>query len=166
MVRCSLADFGCLAASVLQAGVSLQFQARGGSMTPAIRDGDTVLVAPVRARDLRVGEIVLSQTANEKFVVHRILRRRRQQDCLSFLLKGDLCHSPDGWVDGSRILGRAIQVRRQGRVARLHGGGQRLWGPLAAAFSSWNVFNSSLVLWLVRARARVRRSRISSPGAA
>ena len=41
MVYCSLADFGCLAESVLQAGVSLQFQAHGSSMTPTIRDGDT-----------------------------------------------------------------------------------------------------------------------------
>lgn len=166
MVLCSLADFGCLAASVLEAGVSLQFQARGSSMTPTIRDGDTLLVSPVQAHELRVGHIVLCQTANEKFVVHRILQRRRQQEGVSFLLKGDLCHCPDGWVDGSRILGRAIQVRRQGRMVRLQGPGQRLWGPLVAALSSWNVFSSPLASWLVRARGRLRRSHLPSSGAA
>ena len=80
MVYCSLADFGCLAESVLQAGVSLQFQARGSSMTPAIRDGDTLLITPIRAHDLWVGQIVLCQTENNRYVVHRIVRRCRQPE--------------------------------------------------------------------------------------
>ena len=166
MVYCSLADFGCLAESVLQAGVSLQFQAHGSSMTPAIRDGDTLLIAPTQAHELRMGQIVLCQTENNRYVVHRIVRRCRQQGGVSFLLKGDQCRSADGWVDGSRILGQAIQARRPGKTVRLGGAGQRVWGPLAAALSLCNVFNSSLVLWLVRVRGRLRRTQISAPGAA
>jgi len=166
MVRCSLVDFGCLAESVLKAGVSLRFQARGSSMTPTIRDGDTLLVSPVQTHDLRVGQIVLCQSGDDKFVVHRIVQRRRQQGDISFLLKGDQCHCPDGWVDSSRILGRAVHACRQGRVVQLQGGKQRLWGRLAAALSSWNLFNSSLASWLVRARGRLRCFRISSSGAA
>ncbi|HSJ52457.1 MAG TPA: S24/S26 family peptidase [Anaerolineae bacterium] len=166
MVRCSLAEFGCLAEGVLQAGISLQFQAHGSSMTPFVRDGDTLLISPVQVHDLRVGQIVLCQTGNDKFVVHRIVQRRRQQGDLSFLVKGDLCHCPDGWVDGSRILGRAEQLCRRGRTVQLQGAQQRLWSRLVAALSSRNVFNSSLVLWLVRTRGRLRRFRISSSGAA
>ncbi len=166
MVYCSLADFGCLAESVLQAGVSLQFQARGSSMTPAIRDGDTLLITPIRAHDLWVGQIVLCQTENNRYVVHRIVRRCRQPEGVSFLLKGDQCRSADGWVDGSRILGQAIQARRQGKLVRLRSAEGRVWGRLAAILSSWNVLNSPLVLWLARVRGRLRRSRISAPGAA
>lgn len=166
MVYCSLAEFGCLAASMLQAGVSLQFQARGSSMTPTIRDGDSLLIVPVQLHELRVGQIVLCRIENNRFVVHRILRRRRQQGTVSFLLKGDQCRSTDGWVDASCILGQAVQARRQGKMVRLPGAEGRVWGSLAAILSSWNVFNSRLVLWLVRVRGRLRRSQISAPGAA
>lgn len=166
MVYCSLADFGCLAESVLQAGVSLQFQAHGSSMTPTIRDGDTLLIAPIQAHELRVGQIVLCQTENNRYIVHRLVRRRRQQGGVSFLLKGDQCRSADGWVDGSRILGQAVQARRQGKLVRLRSAERRVWGRLAATLSSWNVFNSPLVLWLARVRGRLRRSQISAPGAA
>jgi len=166
MVDCSLADFGGLAEGVLQAGASLQFQARGGSMTPTIRDGDTLLISPVRAHDLSAGQIVLCQTAKDKLVVHRILERRQQQGGLSFLLKGDRCDCPDGWVDGSSILGRAVQASRQGKAVQLHGGRQRVWGRLAAVMSAWNLFDSPLVSWLFRAWNQLRRFHISSSGAA
>ncbi len=166
MVYCSLAEFGSLAASMLRAGISLQFQARGSSMAPTIRDGDSLLIVPARPHELRVGQIVLCQTENNRYVVHRIVRRRRQQGSVSFLLKGDQCRSADGWVDGSRILGQAVQARRQGKVVRWPGVEGRVWGRLAAALSSWNVFSSPLVLWLARLRGRLRRSQISAPGAA
>ena len=47
---------------LLVQGVSVRFQARGASMSPAIRDGEVVEVIPANVTELRKDDIVLTRT--------------------------------------------------------------------------------------------------------
>ena len=57
---------------LLQQGLSVRFQARGASMSPAIRDGEIVEVTPVIVSKLRKDDIVLAKS-NDGFRLHRIV---------------------------------------------------------------------------------------------
>jgi len=73
-IRLSGHELAGLSEAVLGKCGSLRFEARGFSMYPLIRDGDTIVVRPVDAGDLGVGAIILYRSASGKPVAHRIVR--------------------------------------------------------------------------------------------
>ncbi|MGA7751397.1 MAG: C25 family cysteine peptidase [Candidatus Sulfotelmatobacter sp.] len=98
-------------------GLSARFQARGASMSPAIRDGDVVEVTPVIVSKLRKDDIVLGKT-NEGFRLHRIVFADPERDV--FITRGDCGLQNDPGLTGSQILGiaRVKEVRIGRRVIR------------------------------------------------
>ena len=108
---------------VLARGIPFRFRARGWSMTPFIRDGDVVRVAPLRRSAPALGEVVafIHPDAGE-VIVHRVIGRRGA----SCLIQGDNAPSgADGFVPGENILGRVTRVEREGRVIWLGLGPER-----------------------------------------
>ena len=71
---------------MLEQGLSVRFQARGASMSPAIRDGEMVRVTPVIVSKLRKGDIVLAKS-NDGFRLHRIVLADHARDV--FVTRGD-----------------------------------------------------------------------------
>ena len=63
--------FEALSRELLKAGVCVRFEARGGSMSPSIRDGEIVHVTPVIVSKLRKDDIVLTK-GHSGFRVHRL----------------------------------------------------------------------------------------------
>src|SRR5271165_2634199 len=95
---------------LLEQGMSARFQARGSSMSPAIRDGEVVEVTPVMVTKLRKDDIVLAKS-NCGFRLHRIVLVDPAKDV--FVTRGDCGQENDPELRGDQILGlaRAKEVR-------------------------------------------------------
>ncbi len=61
-----------LCASLLNAGLDVQFRVRGWSMKPFLRSGDRVRIAPSTGEETR-GDVVLVQASDSRLVLHRIV---------------------------------------------------------------------------------------------
>ena len=122
-----------LLAELLGRGKSLAFCARGGSMRPALRDGDVITLAPL-ARPPRRGEVVAARRGG-LLAVHRVVALVPG----GAVLRGDACAAEDGVFTHDELIGRAVSVRRgQVRLSagRLGGAGGRALGllrPLTSA---------------------------------
>lgn len=108
--------------AVLQKGVPFRFRAKGWSMTPFIRNGDVVTVAPLDDKP-RIGEVVafIHPQANV-LIVHRIIGKNGT----NFFIQGDsLAARTDGYIPYENLLGKVTSVERDGRVIKLGLGPER-----------------------------------------
>src|ERR1700751_3580984 len=96
--------FEGLVCPLLEQGLSIRFQARGGSMSPSISDGEVVEVTPVIVTKLRKDDIVLAKS-NAGFRLHRIVLADPAND--RFTTRGDCGLQDDPELKGSQILGLA-----------------------------------------------------------
>lgn len=141
-----------LMAAVLAKGRVFRFRARGWSMTPFIRDGDVICVAPFMEKPPAVGEIVAyTQPASEKLVVHRLVRRCGN----AWLILGDNSTGAIGeWVPEASLLGRVIRIERDGKKVRLGLGPERYWIALFSRTGSFSLLRERMNLvyknWLQR----------------
>ncbi len=119
MIECGADSelFEKLSRDLLAQGNCVRFQARGASMSPAIRDGEIVLVTPVIIEKLRGGDIVLTRS-NFGFRVHRLVVADHGQN--KFITRGDCGQQDDSPVTGDQILGivAAKEVRIGRRIVR------------------------------------------------
>ncbi len=97
--------FRAMARDLLSAGCSVRFQVSGLSMLPTIRDGEFVHVAPVRAIELRCGDVVLVEDG-AKLRAHRLVGKNASGD--QFVTRGDASLEPDSPVRVAQILGRIM----------------------------------------------------------
>jgi len=97
-------DFQDIALTVLQAGNDLRFQAHGNSMSPFIRDGDTIHLKHCSSYDL--GDVVLLRN-DQLLLVHRIVEKTQS----GVITRGDAsaCEDP-GPVNTSEIIGKVYRV--------------------------------------------------------
>ncbi|MFZ0956220.1 MAG: S24 family peptidase, partial [Candidatus Sulfotelmatobacter sp.] len=133
--------FGELARELLAGGSGIRFQARGASMSPAIRDGEIVHVRPAVTGDLRNGDLVLIKVEG-RLCLHRLVVADAERDV--FITRGDCGLQDDPAVSGEEVLGVAeakeVRVGRgmvraklkgvRGRMARCAARGQRILAKL------------------------------------
>jgi hypothetical protein len=95
---------------MLERGLSVRFEARGCSMSPAIRDGEIVEVQPVEPVRLQKNDIVLAKS-DAGFRLHRIVMLDTHRGI--FITRGDCGHANDPPITVAQILGvaRAKEVR-------------------------------------------------------
>lgn len=62
------------ARDLLREGESVSIRVRGQSMLPFFQSGSKILLRPIREEDFRIGHVVLAETPQGSFVVHRIYR--------------------------------------------------------------------------------------------
>ncbi|MFY9561900.1 MAG: C25 family cysteine peptidase, partial [Terriglobales bacterium] len=117
------ARFEQLSRGLLASGHQVRFQARGRSMLPLIRDGETVRVEGVAAALLRVGDIVVARTAHG-LRAHRLIFADLARDC--FLTRGDAGQESDPPICAGQILGRVVLSTRAHLRARIHLAAQRM----------------------------------------
>ena len=108
---------------LLKSGQSVRFQAPGRSMTPTIREDETITINPVSASTVRKGDIILYN--NETGVIaHRVIRIEKKDASLqphSFILRGDASITDDKPVAPGQVLGKVVSVERHGRSIALCG---------------------------------------------
>ena len=111
------AIFSAFLDATIGRGIPYWWRPRGFSMSPAIADGDRVLIAPVHPDRMRVGDIVKFRVGNE-LRMHRLVRRSPPAGPVEFIFRGDSGDSEDA-VRRDDIIGLAVAVERNGRLRRL-----------------------------------------------
>ena len=101
--------------AMVQCGATLRIAVRGSSMTPFIRDGDVLTIAPVEGRSLSVGDVVaFARGGTGRCAIHRVIGRSGPR----WIVRGDNCAETDGRVVSDRMVGRVLLVERDGRKVR------------------------------------------------
>jgi signal peptidase len=109
--------------AVFEKGMPFRFRARGVSMYPFIMNGDVVTISPLANTSLRIGDVVaFTRPDTGILVLHRVIEKGND----SFLIKGDNSPVPDGSVPAGNILGRVVEVERNGRKVPFGFGLERL----------------------------------------
>jgi len=127
-------------------------------MLPSVWPGDLLTIQSVAYDEVAPGDIVLVLRDN-RFFVHRLVQKRRGQDCLSWITRGDAMPHCDPPVGTSELLGRVVGIRRANssfvpsrRVTQLH-------SALAWMLCCWDRFrNLTLRIHAVRLRAGSTRA--------
>jgi signal peptidase I len=138
---------------VLAKGAAFQFRAKGWSMTPFVKDGDVITIAPITKEKPAVGKVVaFIKPSFNHLVVHRVIGKQGE----AFLIQGDnTAGQPDGLVLPGDILGCVTQVMRDGRQVFL---GQGLERYLVAILSR-NGWLSSILRRLRAWKVFINQSR-------
>jgi signal peptidase I len=101
---------------VLGKGASFRFQGKGFSMSPFIKDGDVLTIAPLQGAPPGFGDVVVFTHPNTgKLIIHRIIGQKAG----SYLTKGDNAPEEDGLISRAAILGRVAKVERNGKYISL-----------------------------------------------
>jgi signal peptidase len=103
-----------LAAEILRRRGSIRLKVWGTSMLPSLWPGDLLTIQGLAYDQAVPGDIVLV-LRNNRFFVHRLIERRRDQDCLSWITKGDAMQDCDPPAAASELLGRVAGIRRGNR---------------------------------------------------
>jgi signal peptidase I len=117
--------FAAVIEDALTSGAMVRFRAEGNSMYPTIRDGDAITVAAVSTDDVVRGDILLCRH-DARVLAHRVVSVTRCDGELFFELRGDAKGSSDAPVGASAVVGRVIDVQRDGRLIQLCGPAARV----------------------------------------
>ncbi|MFC1474536.1 S24/S26 family peptidase [bacterium] len=98
---------------------AFRFIARGGSMQPVIRDGDTVRARRVGAGELKTGDIIVAEYFGH-MRVHRLIRKENRDGAALLRTQGDSLYYEDEPLMEDRLLGVvAVVEKRDGTTVRL-----------------------------------------------
>jgi signal peptidase I len=126
---------------VLGKEASFRFRCMGFSMSPFIKDGDVLTIAPLQWSSPGFGEVVVfSHPITNKLVIHRVIKKKGG----TYLTMGDNIPEPDGFIANANILGRVIKVERNGAKFLLGLGPERL---LIAFMTRWRLLTLLDPLW-------------------
>ena len=120
--------------NVLAGGYSVRVQVTGRSMRPFLQGGEVLIIEPVGSRLLRVGDVVLFKDAQDRLVIHRVIRARDT----SIQTQGDALNEPDSPVEIGRIMGKVERVENDwSSHLDLESRAQRVRGRMLAGWSLW-----------------------------
>lgn len=103
--------------ALLLQGKTVSTVVHGNSMHPAIRSGESVMIAPLQPNDLRPGSIVLFTYA-QRLVLHRLIAcNPRTATCR---LAGDMSHSGTECIPVANCTGIAVALLSQGTTRNLY----------------------------------------------
>jgi hypothetical protein len=106
--------FSATVDSLIDAGLSVRFRARGNSMSPTIRDGEYLIVAPIDATQVAVGDVLFCDMRRGP-IAHRVCAIERPSDrSLQFRLYGDASLDGDPPVAAGQLRGQVVGVERDG----------------------------------------------------
>ncbi len=119
---------------LLRSALALRVPVAGLSMGPKWAEAAAVLVAGVRHRRPRLGEVVLARTPTGR-IAHRVIWRRGRARRRQWLTLGDGNTTFDDWLEDECVLGVVTGVedsRGAVRPIRRWAGLLRGWGRLLA----------------------------------
>lgn len=149
-LTCDSEEFGIIGSELLRAGKTIRFTAKGTSMHPLIRDGDVVLVAPLKQKKINKGDVVLFTVGNGRALLHRIVNIRKSRGDVEFLIQGDHSIHSDGNISKSNILGLMVAVERGELQISANRFVYRILGRLASIYLRVNPKNSKLYVILFK----------------
>lgn len=103
--------FLSLCRETLGRGYSLRCSTLGFSMFPLLRTGSVIQVEPMAAADLRPGDVIVYQRAEEAVVAHRLVRKSWKHGRLTLVARGDsFPRSAREYINPEQVLGRVLAV--------------------------------------------------------
>ena len=115
-----------LNSDLLRNGRSVRFSAPGHSMYPTIRDGETLIVQPIEAARVAVGDIIL-HAVDQRLIAHRVVKIVNSKSlsaadaACEFIFKADASSSLNEPVKPSQILGKVVSIERNGTTIDPYG---------------------------------------------
>ncbi len=108
--------FWSVALTLTEGGNQARFKPSGSSMSPFIRDGETVTVTSCSPKELKFGDIILYAISSDPITspkrIHRVIGKSFLNGKFLLLTKGDACPSPDAPVDLEQVLGKVSAVEK------------------------------------------------------
>jgi len=90
-----------------------EFDFKGASMEPALKEGDRVIVRPVNADDIKAGDIIVFEA--RVLGCHRVLGRFKKERKLYFWEKGDNQGALRP-VSEDNVIGKVVYVIKNGKL--------------------------------------------------
>ncbi|OGD17551.1 MAG: hypothetical protein A2Y69_09550 [Candidatus Aminicenantes bacterium RBG_13_59_9] len=112
----------------------MYFHCCGPSMSPTLKPGDLIVVAPYASRPVRRGDLIVFRLQDcSRLIVHRVAAVREPY----VMVRGDNNTRPDPWLPEMKdILGRVVQRQRSRNAHFLAGGAAGdLYGRAARALA-------------------------------
>jgi hypothetical protein len=106
-----------LAVEVLQSLGWLRLRATGSSMLPTLWPGDLLTIRSQSLQQVEPGDIVL-WTRGGRFFVHRVVRKS-STGAAWVVTRGDSMPAEDPAAAGEELLGKVVEIRRNGRPIAL-----------------------------------------------
>ncbi len=100
---------------ILRSGYELRMETVGGSMLPTIRGGDIIVVRPVGASDVTIGDVVVFRQA-DTLVAHRLVRKHGTNGTMVLVTRGDFAPRSDEPLPADKVLGKVVALERGGRT--------------------------------------------------
>ena len=126
---------------VLGKGAFFRFRCKGFSMSPFIKDGDVLTIAPLQGSSPGFGEVVvLNHPSTGKIIIHRVIKKKAG----AYLTKGDNIPEPDGFISEAHIFGRVTKVERNGTKLLLGLGPER---SLILFLTRWRLLPLLAPVW-------------------
>jgi len=99
-----------------------RFKTKGYSMHPFIREGDSVVIAPLSSKRPHLGDIVaMVHPISGRLFIHRIVRKEGTY----VITRGDNAVCADGRIPGQFIFGSVTRIERNGKSLSLGLGPER-----------------------------------------
>ena len=129
-----------ISSNLIEKSAAIRFRAKGFSMRPFIKDGDLITVSPLLNYPIRVGDVVLYKTSDDRAIVHRVTRKTTIAGRAVFFIKGDATFGQPEEVDTRMVLGRVTAIERNRLKRRLNTKLYRMIGlvfAMLSPFSRW-----------------------------
>lgn len=95
---------------LIEQGQGVKFTVSGSSMLPLISGNrDQVMLISAKDRKLKLGDIILFQNSQGKYILHRIYKTEEK----GFRTIGDACLVEDGLVAETMIIGLVDKIYRK-----------------------------------------------------
>lgn len=137
-MKCTKIEFKELSEEILGSGKYLRFQACGGSMHPFIKNGQIIQVRSTKISEINAGDIVFYRSLDNRMVVHRIIKKCRENGRIAFLVKGDSASHFDEYVYPERISGKVVAIEKNNKTIRMDRGLLKLINVFWAKFSPFS----------------------------
>ncbi|MBN1998786.1 S24/S26 family peptidase [candidate division KSB1 bacterium] len=112
-----------LADAVLLRDVPFRIQAKGGSMSPVIRNGDVITISPLAGCKAVCGDVLaFVNRLNNSLLVHRVIRIKGDD----YFFRGDNSSGTVEVAAADQILGRLTGVERNGKAVHFGLGPERI----------------------------------------
>jgi hypothetical protein len=103
-------------------GALFRFKVKGFSMSPFLQDEDIVTLSPLLRSGINLGiPVAIVCPKHHRLLIHRIVVKKGNQ----YLIKGDNCPEPDGFVDKEDMLGCVVRIERKNKTVSFGLGPER-----------------------------------------
>lgn len=117
--KVSLVERLSLFQDILSSGSFLRVRVTGRSMSPFLDGGEILTIRKASASSLRRGDLVFFKNLDGHPVIHRVVKKQKHRDGITFQTRGDALIGFDGPVKEEHILGKVCRVERGQRHVNL-----------------------------------------------